>query len=122
MNLYTLLGSNLGGQTNVSCLDLSAEVNILNQEQTRKEFNIPKEAPEWATCSGILNYTAFNWGDGTGVLWVYEELLKEGMPYKALIFSGDTDSCVPTNGNRDWLATLNLDVDEEWHPWMADGQ
>ena len=39
-----------------------------------------------------------------------------------LIYSGDTDGCVPLYGSRMWVESLNWDVTSEWRPWMTNGQ
>jgi len=39
--------------------------------------------------------------------------------YRALIFSGDADGCVPWNGSEEWTRKLNFPVKAAWHPWTA---
>ena len=39
--------------------------------------------------------------------------------YKLMIFSGDTDACVPTVGTEEWTSGLGFPVKDGWHPWHA---
>ena len=36
-----------------------------------------------------------------------------------MIFSGDTDACIPTVGTLSWTRELGYAVRDEWHPWTA---
>ena len=51
------------------------------------------------------------------LLPLYASLMKK---YRMLIYSGDTDACVPTWGTVDWIDSLNLTVTKEWTPWEAE--
>jgi carboxypeptidase C (cathepsin A) len=50
------------------------------------------------------------------LLPLYDTLLRK---YRMLIYSGDTDACVPTWGTVDWIDSLNLPVKKEWRQWTA---
>jgi len=50
------------------------------------------------------------------LLPLYASLMKK---YRMLIYSGDTDACVPTWGTVDWIDSLNLTVTNEWRPWLS---
>jgi len=47
---------------------------------------------------------------------LYSELVKE---YQMLIYSGDTDGCVPFVGTEYWTRNLNYSVVEDWHQWFG---
>merc|ERR1711871_670883 len=47
---------------------------------------------------------------------LYSELINK---YQILIYSGDTDGCVPYVGSEAWTAGLNFTVVEGWHAWRA---
>merc|ERR1712232_1277074 len=51
------------------------------------------------------------------LLPLYASLMKK---YKMLIYSGDTDACVPTWGTIDWIDSLSLTVTKEWTPWSSE--
>ena len=36
-----------------------------------------------------------------------------------MIYSGDTDACVPTIGTEEWTAALGFPVLDDWRPWHA---
>ncbi|GKC59852.1 calmodulin-like protein 3 [Tanacetum coccineum] len=42
--------------------------------------------------------------------------------YRALIFSGDHDMCVPFTGSEAWTRSLGYKVIDEWRHWLVDGQ
>jgi len=50
------------------------------------------------------------------LLPLYDQLLRK---YRMLIYSGDTDACVPTWGTVDWIDSLKLPVQKEWRQWTA---
>jgi hypothetical protein len=40
--------------------------------------------------------------------------------YRLLIYSGDSDGCVPHVGTEEWTADLGFEVADEWRPWVCD--
>jgi carboxypeptidase C (cathepsin A) len=47
---------------------------------------------------------------------LYSELIQQ---YQMLIYSGDTDGCVPYVGTETWTRGLNYSVTDDWHQWMG---
>ena len=47
---------------------------------------------------------------------LYASLIQK---HQMLIYSGDTDGCVPYVGTEAWTRGLNFTVRSEWHQWMA---
>jgi hypothetical protein len=47
---------------------------------------------------------------------LYSELINK---YQMLIYSGDTDGCVPYVGTEYWTTSLNFSVTKPWHQWLA---
>ena len=39
--------------------------------------------------------------------------------YRLLIFSGDTDMCVPYIGTEEWTSELGFEQTEAWRPWLS---
>lgn len=37
-----------------------------------------------------------------------------------MIYSGDTDGCIPYSGTAEWIAELKLPTIESWRPWTLD--
>ena len=48
--------------------------------------------------------------------WIYEKLAGK---VPALIFSGDIDGAVPTDGTLAWINSLNRTVAKEWRPYYT---
>lgn len=62
----------------------------------------------------------YNWGpySVSGDLRpLYKSLAQK---YRILIYSGDTDACVPFVGTETWTRELGFDVKSPWQPWMAE--
>ena len=59
-----------------------------------------------------FNYTI----NETGSAWIYNNLRGKG--YKMLMYSGDTDSIVPTLGTQQWIHAQGWAVTEEWRPYF----
>lgn len=47
---------------------------------------------------------------------LYSDLINK---YQMLIYSGDTDGCVPHVGTEAWTRGLNYTVENDWHQWMS---
>eukprot|EP01033_Poteriospumella_lacustris_P014052 gene14052-10043_t len=52
----------------------------------------------------------------TDLLPLYSELINK---HQILIYSGDTDGCVPYVGTEKWTRGLNFTVTDDWHQWFA---
>jgi len=68
----------------------------------------------WAVCSSLPYVKTRD-----TVIDLYPGLLQR---YTALIFSGDTDNCVPYCGTEEWVRNLGYPVKEAWRPWLLDQQ
>ena len=47
---------------------------------------------------------------------LYAELINK---YQMLIYSGDTDGCVPYVGTEYWTRNLNFTIVQDWHSWKS---
>lgn len=47
---------------------------------------------------------------------LYAELIQK---YQVLIYSGDTDACIPYVGTEQWTRALNFTQTAAWHQWFA---
>jgi len=52
----------------------------------------------------------------TDLLPLYKTLIEK---HQMLIYSGDTDACVPYVGTEQWTRGLNFTVTDDWHQWLA---
>jgi len=52
----------------------------------------------------------------TDLLPLYASLINK---YQVLIYSGDTDGCVPYVGTEKWTRGLNFTVTNDWHQWVS---
>lgn len=68
------------------------------------------------TNTGGMRYNKGPMDFSGNLLPLYDTLLRK---YRMLIYSGDTDACVPTWGTVDWIDSLNLPVKKEWRQWTA---
>ena len=114
---YTSWRRHFGLQDSVPCVDNEGLYAYLNNETVRAALNIPKTfTSSWELCSSILNYT-INYASGGSYSLYTSQLLKLNPPLEILIYSGDTDACVPTNGTMTWLNMLQLPVKTAWREW-----
>lgn len=54
----------------------------------------------------------------TSLLPLYKSLIAKHAD-NILIYSGDTDGCVPYVGTEEWTRGLGYNVTKEWHQWLA---
>ena len=50
------------------------------------------------------------------LLPLYKTLIEK---HQILIYSGDTDGCVPYVGTEKWTRGLNFSVVDDWHQWLS---
>ncbi|KAK4835059.1 hypothetical protein QYF36_004703 [Acer negundo] len=101
----------------VPCVDDEVATAWLNDESVRKALHAaPKnETGEWQLCTS-LGYTH----DAGSMLTYHKNLTMQG--YRALIYSGDHDMCVPFTGTQAWTRSLGYNIVEEWRPWYPTDQ
>ena len=77
--------------------------------------------PEVATALHVKKSSGMRYNKGPmdfsgNLLPLYNTLIRK---YRMLIYSGDTDACVPTWGTVDWIDSLELPVESEWRQWSS---
>ncbi len=77
------------------CLFMAPLTKYMNKPEVREALHIDQSLGGFEMCNFdvLLTYEK----EYRGSKWVYEKLHKKG--YKFLIFCGDTDAAVPSNGN-----------------------
>jgi len=111
--------NSLGGISN--CLPDTGLTDYMNQPGVRSALNINSSLGPWNECTNAINYTIdYNLGS----YYTYPVLINSGI--KIRIYSGDTDSAVPTCGTRQWIKRLqdnkNLNINSNWKEWHMDNQ
>jgi len=69
---------------------------------------------DWEICNDDLNEI---YGRTVqSLLPLYPTLLAQ---YKVLVYSGETDACVPYTGSQEWVRSLGYPVSSEWQAWSS---
>eukprot|EP00257_Ricinus_communis_P003060 XP_002514833.2 serine carboxypeptidase-like 20 [Ricinus communis] len=99
----------------VPCVNDEIATAWLNNEEVRKAIHAgsDSEIGRWELCTGKLQY----WHDAGSMLQYHKNITSEG--YRALIYSGDHDMCVPFTGTQAWTRSLHYKIVDEWRPWMS---
>ncbi|KAL9675659.1 hypothetical protein QQ045_003863 [Rhodiola kirilowii] len=102
----------------VPCVNDEVATKWLNNEDVRKAIHAKPASisGEWDLCTGRLSFSH----DAGSMLPYHKNLTAKG--YRALIFSGDHDMCVPYTGSEAWTRSLGYKVVYEWRPWIVDQQ
>jgi len=101
----------------VPCIDSSRAHNWINQDSVRASIHaISVQEKEWFICSENISYSNVY----STVIPIHQQLVQAGI--RALIYSGDTDMCVPFTGSEAWTNSLRLPVKQEWRPWKVNYQ
>mmetsp|Transcript_53615 Transcript_53615/g.126098 ORF Transcript_53615/g.126098 Transcript_53615/m.126098 type:complete len:336 (-) Transcript_53615:173-1180(-) len=61
----------------------------------------------------------YNWGPASvsgDLRPLYKKLIQK---YRMLIYSGDTDGCVPEWGTEQWVRELGFKEKKAWRPWLS---
>ncbi|XP_057840568.1 serine carboxypeptidase 1 [Cryptomeria japonica] len=102
----------------VPCFDDRVATLWLNDESVRAAIRAEKKniSGDWQLCSDRINY----YHDAGSMINYHENLTSQG--YRALIYSGDHDMCVPYTGSEAWTRSLGYAITDSWRPWLVDGQ
>lgn len=100
-------------------------IQYLNRQDVKDALNIPANIPkyndsslDWDLCRN--EYDGFFYDSGKQASqWIYEALMGK---YRILKFSGDIDAAVPTTGTRWWIDELNLEILEDWRPYLVENE
>jgi len=101
----------------VPCIDSSVATAWLNQDSVRTALHAVSVATQqWTICSNLINYQTVY----STVIPVHQFLLNSGI--RILIYSGDTDMCVPFTGSEAWTTSLGIPIVSDWRPWYVNSQ
>ncbi|KAF1895869.1 hypothetical protein Lal_00037986 [Lupinus albus] len=108
----------LSTRLKVPCTDDEVATEWLNNDDVRNAIHAAERSvvSEWDLCTGAITYDH----DAGSMIEYHRNLTSRG--YRALIFSGDHDMCVPYTGSQAWTRSLGYKIVDEWRPWLVDDQ
>ncbi|XP_047315230.1 serine carboxypeptidase-like 20 [Impatiens glandulifera] len=103
---------------NVPCMNDEVASAWLNDDAVRKAIHAaPRSvAGYWDLCTDRIQFSH----DSGSMIKYHKNLTSKG--YRALIFSGDHDMCVPYTGTEAWTRSMGYKIVDEWRPWSSNGQ
>ncbi|XP_077226861.1 serine carboxypeptidase 1-like [Tasmannia lanceolata] len=104
--------------SSVPCTDDEVATSWLNNETVRNAIHARQEnvSGTWDLCTGRIEYDH----DAGSMIKYHKYLTTRG--YRALIFSGDHDMCVPFTGSEAWTRSLGYRIIDQWRPWFFNEQ
>lgn len=108
-----------GDQSNGAppCIGGNGIYDYLNRQDVMNDLHV--NVPQWNFCN---NEVAGNYSiPANGSIPQYFQLIESGK-YTIIIYSGDSDGCVPFIDTEYWLPTFNLNVTNAWRPWYNGDQ
>ncbi|KAJ9176107.1 hypothetical protein P3X46_011454 [Hevea brasiliensis] len=108
----------LAVQGSVGCMNDEIASTWLNDKSVRTAIHAQPESivGAWVLCTHRLLYRH----DAGSMIPYHKTLTRQG--YRALIFSGDHDMCVPFTGSQAWTKSLGYKIIDEWRSWMSNDQ
>ncbi|KAK8698297.1 hypothetical protein V6N13_114422 [Hibiscus sabdariffa] len=105
-------------KNSVPCVKDEVATIWLNDATVRKAIHAEPEnvAGPWVLCTDRLDY----YHDAGSMIPYHKKLTTGG--YRALIFSGDHDMCVPYTGSQAWTKSLGYKTVSPWRSWRCGGQ
>ncbi|CAN6575285.1 unnamed protein product [Malus baccata var. baccata] len=99
----------------VPCINDEVATLWLNTPKVREAIHAQPEsvAGPWELCTDRIRYSH----DAGSMIPYHQNLTTQG--YRALIYSGDHDMCVPYTGSEAWTASLGYKIVDEWRPWLS---
>ncbi|XP_023903562.1 serine carboxypeptidase-like 20 [Quercus suber] len=103
---------------NVPCTDDEVATSWLNDASVRKAIHTEEGnvLGSWELCSDKIEY----YHDAGSMIKYHRNLTSRG--YRALIYSGDHDMCVPFTGSEAWTRSMGYKIVDEWRAWTSNGQ
>ncbi|KAI4326352.1 hypothetical protein MLD38_031676 [Melastoma candidum] len=108
----------LSSSNSVPCTDDQVATAWLNNPDVRKALHVAEESlvGTWELCTGKIDFHH----DAGSMIPFHKNLTLRG--YRALIFSGDHDMCVPYTGSEAWTRSMGYKVVDKWRPWLSKEQ
>ncbi|CAL9003782.1 unnamed protein product [Prunus brigantina] len=112
--LWPQLSNSLG----VPCVNDEVATKWLNNPAVREAIHAEPEsvAGPWELCTERISYSH----DAGSMIPYHQNLTTQG--YRALIYSGDHDMCVPYTGSQAWTRSLGYQIVDEWRSWQSNEQ
>lgn len=106
------------GSSSVPCMNDEVATLWLNNEAVRSAIHAQPVAlvGQWELCTGQIYFSH----DAGSMIKYHKNLTEQG--YRALIFSGDHDMCVPFTGSEAWTRSLGYKIIDQWRPWYFNEQ
>ncbi|KAL6576845.1 hypothetical protein OROMI_011121 [Orobanche minor] len=86
----------------------------LNNEAVREAIHA--DTGKWELCTSRITFLH----DAGSMIKYHKNLTSRG--YRALIYSGDHDMCVPYTGSEAWVRSVGYITIDEWRLWMVKDQ
>ncbi|XP_073050557.1 serine carboxypeptidase 1-like [Primulina eburnea] len=105
-------------EVDVPCTDDEVATAWLNSEAVRRAIHAePKSvAGNFELCTDRLKF----YHDAGSMIKYHKNLTSRG--YRALIYSGDHDMCVPFTGSEAWTRSVGYKKADSWRPWFVNDQ
>ncbi|XP_062080025.1 serine carboxypeptidase 1-like [Humulus lupulus] len=102
----------------VPCTSDEIATTWLNNKTVREALHVAQESlvVSWELCTSNISYRQ----DAGSMIPFHKILTSRG--YRALIFSGDHDMCVPYTGSEAWTRSVGYEIVDEWRPWVSNKQ
>ncbi|GLT64798.1 hypothetical protein SLA2020_372680 [Shorea laevis] len=102
----------------VPCIDDEVATSWLNDASVRKAIRAEDASTigSWELCTDKISYSH----DAGSMIKYHKNITSRG--FKALIFSGDHDMCVPYTGSQAWTKSVGYKIVDEWRPWFSNEQ
>ncbi|KAL3850469.1 hypothetical protein ACJIZ3_012351 [Penstemon smallii] len=103
---------------NVPCTNDEVANAWLNNEAVRKAIHADSAniAGDWELCTDRISFNH----DAGSMIKYHKNLTSRG--YRAIIYSGDHDMCVPYTGSEAWTRSVGYKTVDEWRPWIVKDQ
>ncbi|XP_058102547.1 serine carboxypeptidase 1-like [Magnolia sinica] len=106
------------GRSSVPCTDDHVATLWLNDDTVRTAIHAQQKnvIGSWELCTDNIVFHH----DAGSMIKYHKNLTAKG--YRALVFSGDHDMCVPYTGSEAWTRSMGYQIIDEWRPWYFNGQ
>ncbi|XP_066355546.1 serine carboxypeptidase 1-like isoform X1 [Miscanthus floridulus] len=102
----------------VPCMSDEVATAWLNNDNVRSAIHAEPVSSigPWELCTNKLDFDH----DAGSMIIYHKNLTSQG--YRAFIYSGDHDMCVPHTGTEAWTASLGYGIIDSWRQWIVNDQ
>ncbi|CAD6268018.1 unnamed protein product [Miscanthus lutarioriparius] len=111
-----LISESIYKEANTACQGNYWNASSAKCDEALSKVDTVSSIGPWQLCTDKIDFDH----DAGSMIIYHKNLTSQG--YRALIYSGDHDMCVPHTGTEAWTASLGYGIVDSWRQWIVNEQ